>query len=836
MPSLSLIIPAYNAGAYLDLTLASVHKQSFSDFECFVIDDFSDDNTLDIAKQWRARDRRIQIITQRARSGVSGARNAGLRAARGTLCAFLDADDLLMHDSLALRLKAWQKAVLSEPETADRIAGSYCGSQAIPETLKQPPLSRPTGLPPVGFTTVGGRCPFNANQPMIRRDVLRELGGFNETMTQAEDYDLWSRILRAGYWFVPASHVAVTYRTRQGSAVRKTPLSHLETSLALQDSGIKPLDQTTLSRSPRRMVHPHIVYQNQIVKANRVLQFSGMALFSPEKVPETQIATVAASHLPDMPHVLAPGSSAQRLIADGVQRQTGASPSAEMGTRIDGLLTQINQLRTKYQVPEPAESEFGPFGTEAGDRLWHPDRQAEIDILFLPHKDYHVWTINLAAPAMHASGLRFAVADLSAQWRDGGVRNRAAKADLPLIPFGEIALGSFAPRLLVCFNDWDFVTRPILVAAQEAGIATAAIVEGIQDYHDADTGRKRHAYQLADTILLPGDFDRRYFPAGGRQKLEVSGIPRVQHLRIQSAKRPASAVIEQQNSRRVLINSNFSHNVLTEKRDDWLRTVVAAVQNAGLEPVISRHPEDRGTLFPEYVTKDGFYDVLETCCASVQRFASGILEALACNVPVIYFNPHGEQVDKFSSDPMGAYPIALTSASLQERLSELPVWRDAAMARADAFLDHHTGAMHPDSSELISAALKVAMGPKPSPEMQQRFYRNLSFLDRETQALTRRVNIFEDPNTAIEDLRKMVEVEQNKASLVQVADSIKITTTTNPANKTTTASIRTGLVWRGRIVLHGVLKSIFDASVRWPRLHKYARRAGEYYMRHFSPL
>ncbi|KGJ21152.1 glycosyltransferase family A protein [Paracoccus sanguinis] len=854
MVAVSLIIPAFNAAGFLDATLRSVSQQDLADFECLVVDDFSSDDTLTIAKAWRARDRRIRIITQRARSGVSAARNAGLRAARGALCAFLDADDLLMRDSLRLRLLAWQRASRAAgSEAAWRIAGSYCSSETIPEDLMQAPRSRPTTLSPIGFATIGGRCPFNANQPMIRRDVLLEMGGFNEAMSQAEDYDLWSRILRGGYWFVPSPQVAVTYRTRAGSAVRKAPSHHLRASLALHDAGEQALGPGVLSRSQGRLVQPHSHYAHQATKAGRILQFCGMELGSDDaRLPE-EIAGIIAQHLPDLPDVLPPTTLTRNLLAAGITRQTTRPPAEEEEARITELLKALAERRlaggergdaSDTDSGSPAPAPFGPFGDTDRDRLWHPHRQGAIDVLFLPHKDYHTWTIGLAAPALQAAGMQFAVIDISPQWREAGVTGKAEEMGLPVIRYGEVALGAFAPRLIVAFNDWDFVTRPILVAAEQAGISTAAIVEGIQDYHDADTGRTRHAYRTARTVLLPGDFDRRYFPADGGQTLSVVGIPRIQLLRRQAADRSPTERTLQAASRRVLINSNFSHNVLTEQRDAWLTQAVAAVRRAGFEPVISRHPEDKGILFPELVTQASFYEALESCCASVQRFASGILESLAGDVPVIYFNPHGELVDKFSSNPMDAYPVALTEEALADCLTTLTDWRDRALARADVFLDHHAGRQDIDSGVAIAEGLREAMGPRPDAEALARFRRNLRIIDQQTEALTRREMIFDDPTTAIARMAALADAdtppEQLFAALADAGAPPEVLVASLPEAGLSASSkvrrLRGGVAWRSRMAMHNRLERAYRASARWPWLHRLARRAGEYYHRNLSPL
>lgn len=835
MVAVSLIIPAFNVGDFLDATLRSVARQDLASFECLVVDDFSDDDTLAIARSWRGRDRRIRIITQRARSGVSAARNAGLRAAQGALCAFLDADDLLMQDSLRLRQLAWQKACRSAGDDAGRIAGSYCASEAIAHDVQEPPSSKPISLPPIGFATVGGRCPFNANQPMIRRDVLLEMGGFNEALSQAEDYDLWARILRAGYWFIPSPQVAVTYRSRQGSAIRKAPSHHLAASLALHDAGERPLDSDVLTRSARPLRRAHGIYAHQATKAARVLQFCGMELGSEDHRSTGEIASIISRHLPDLPDILAPTGSVRKVLSAGISRQTTCPPSSEDEGRIAKVLEALSQQQQNNNAidrqPLPATS-FGPFGNEDWDRLWHPVRQAAIDVLFVPHKDYHAWTVGLAAPALRAAGISFAVVDIAPQWREAGAAAKARELGLPIIRYGEIALGDFAPRLIVTFNDWDYVTRPILAAAAEAGIPTAAIVEGIQDYNDDDTGRERHAYQMAQSVLLPGDFDRRYFALDGERSLSVVGIPRVQLLR-----RQAAAISQNRGrmaSRQVLINSNFSHNVMTDRRDAWLTQAVEAVRAAGLDPLITRHPEDKGKLFAELVTQTSFYDALGESCATVQRFATGILESLAARVPVIYFNPHGEKVDKFLSDPMGAYPIVSDPEALSLELTTLNKWREEAMIRAEAFLDFHAGPQNMDSAAAICDALLAAMGPRPNAAGRQRFRQNLRAIDHATDSLTLREIIFDDPKTAVADMSVLSGQDDCPERLV--TELAKAEFPCPDVQLSVNSALRLGLVWRGRVALHTALERAYRASARWPWLHRHARRAGEFYKRNLSPL
>ncbi len=100
MPRVSIIMPAYNASAFLQQSVASVVSQTFSDWELIIVDDGSTDGTADLADSLAVSDSRIRVIHQ-SNSGVSYARNSGIAAASGDFIAFLDADDAYRPEFLA---------------------------------------------------------------------------------------------------------------------------------------------------------------------------------------------------------------------------------------------------------------------------------------------------------------------------------------------------------------------------------------------------------------------------------------------------------------------------------------------------------------------------------------------------------------------------------------------------------------------------------------------------------------------------------------------------------------------------------------------------------------
>jgi glycosyltransferase involved in cell wall biosynthesis len=91
MPTVSIIIPAYNQSEYLAEAIRSALDQSWTDVEVVVVDDGSTDDTADVCRTFT--DPRVRYIWQ-ANRGLSGARNTGIRESRGSFLSFLDSDDL----------------------------------------------------------------------------------------------------------------------------------------------------------------------------------------------------------------------------------------------------------------------------------------------------------------------------------------------------------------------------------------------------------------------------------------------------------------------------------------------------------------------------------------------------------------------------------------------------------------------------------------------------------------------------------------------------------------------------------------------------------------------
>ena len=214
MVLVSVVVPVRNRERLLPATLESVLAQTLSDWECIVVDDGSTDGTPDVIERYRACDRRIRGVRSRAGS-AAGARNHGLRASRGRHVAFLDSDDLFPPDRLE-----WQVSALERDRDLVLVYGDTLqfdprtGAEAI--YLQDGP--RPQG--PYAFEALLATSAIYA--PTVRRRAMCDVGGFDESLPSAEDWDAWLALSkRGGVSFEP--RVALRYRLHAGNKSAHLP-------------------------------------------------------------------------------------------------------------------------------------------------------------------------------------------------------------------------------------------------------------------------------------------------------------------------------------------------------------------------------------------------------------------------------------------------------------------------------------------------------------------------------------------------------------------------------------------------------------------------------------
>lgn len=185
-PLISVIMPCFNAAPYMRQAVGSVLAQTHGHVELIVVDDGSTDGSDRIIAELAAAhpDQVRPLHTPHA--GPYPARNIGLKHARGSLIAFLDADDWWRPDTLSLLHAALDR------HAADL---AYCGWQNVGEGLQSAPHVPPAYEDEDPVDHFVRTCPWPIHAALLRRQVVDRLGGFSERRFASMDYDFWLRTL-----------------------------------------------------------------------------------------------------------------------------------------------------------------------------------------------------------------------------------------------------------------------------------------------------------------------------------------------------------------------------------------------------------------------------------------------------------------------------------------------------------------------------------------------------------------------------------------------------------------------------------------------------------------
>lgn len=183
-PLVSIITPAYNAGAYIAETVKSVLAQTYPNFEHIIVDDGSTDNTAQVVRAFS--DSRIKYLRQENR-GQSAARNAGIAASSGKYIAFLDADDLFLPEKLAEQVSYLE----AYPDCDFCYCKIYHFFNEEPAKFYYLEMEHPAGHI---FERLLETNFINPVSAMVRRDVFDRYGAFEPKFPWADEQYLWLKL------------------------------------------------------------------------------------------------------------------------------------------------------------------------------------------------------------------------------------------------------------------------------------------------------------------------------------------------------------------------------------------------------------------------------------------------------------------------------------------------------------------------------------------------------------------------------------------------------------------------------------------------------------------
>lgn len=195
---ISIIIPSYNYAHLLPDTLFCLKQQTVADWECFVIDNGSTDNTKEIVRSFSEKDNRIKYFYQ-SNSGPAAARNQGIKLSKGEYIQFLDADDLLENKKFEV-----QMGILKNDSECDIVYSdmNYFSSGNPKQLFNRINLDKENDKPwmkkisGVGDKIIKSLLHENImviNSPLVRKSIFEKAGYFDEELKYNEDWDLWVR-------------------------------------------------------------------------------------------------------------------------------------------------------------------------------------------------------------------------------------------------------------------------------------------------------------------------------------------------------------------------------------------------------------------------------------------------------------------------------------------------------------------------------------------------------------------------------------------------------------------------------------------------------------------
>lgn len=256
-PTISVIIPAFNAAEYIGEALDSVFAQTTAPHEVIVINDGSRD-TEELEQVLKRYPASLHYIKQENR-GAAAARNAGLRAATGEFVAFLDGDDKWLPVFLEKQLKLLNRS------KADLV---YADALLVGES----PLADFTFMklqPSRGDVTAEKLLTVEVailtSTVLARKEPIFKVGLFDETLRRGHDFELWLRLAKLGIKFAYQREVLAHYRIVETGLSGGT-ISQLERTLAVLEaiksrSALTPSEDAALEVTLKR-THHHLALEN----------------------------------------------------------------------------------------------------------------------------------------------------------------------------------------------------------------------------------------------------------------------------------------------------------------------------------------------------------------------------------------------------------------------------------------------------------------------------------------------------------------------------------------------------------------------------------------------
>ncbi|MEM9748146.1 MAG: glycosyltransferase, partial [Actinomycetota bacterium] len=494
----AVLVPVFRDTALLNEALQSIVDQTYSRWHCYVIDDASPED-VDAAFAPFAADGRFTLLRHGKNAGLSAARNTGLRSmGEADAVQFLDADDMLTPWALERRV-----AELRRHWFDPLVAGTYGVVKQCAEDTRLADLESwdtSPRLPVVDWLESDGESPFTVHAPLVRADVARGIGGFNEAhVNGAEDWDYWHRILRHGFMFRPTTSVVGAYRQRSRSMIRDHSSVHLGRADALLDAS-------------RRWVS----VDRSLAASNGAMPLADAKVGHHRMRRACQWAGMVAANLNDLDGV----------DYDGLR--SFLEPANTPSTRRDEWVNAAHRGMVRGLGIAPADvSDLEPdvrnvlqhSASEIVDRLsaglptGPPDPPAEAqslsasvdaDVALIAESVADVPVLLELASDLRASGLDVVAIDIDYIKGSEGAAPALCAGGIDVIPYNRLVLSTSRVSAFVGRAPTSVVTNDIFESASADGAIVACLAEADRELTVEETGQPRGGVRsMTSAELIP---------------------------------------------------------------------------------------------------------------------------------------------------------------------------------------------------------------------------------------------------------------------------------------------------------------------------------------------
>lgn len=184
-PLISVITPTYNRAHLISRAIESVINQTYTNWELIIVDDGSSDNLLEVINIYQKKDNRVKYIKNIENKGANYCRNIGILNSKGKYINFLDSDDILLKDKFKLQIESFKK----EPKL-DMVISDYLIRQ---DGLNDKPRTNVFSGKSLLVDFLSKKIKWVIHAPLWKKEFINKIGFFNETLSNAQDYEYYAR-------------------------------------------------------------------------------------------------------------------------------------------------------------------------------------------------------------------------------------------------------------------------------------------------------------------------------------------------------------------------------------------------------------------------------------------------------------------------------------------------------------------------------------------------------------------------------------------------------------------------------------------------------------------